>query len=333
MLKILLIVIVVIVVSLLAFSKYILNMVFNVRYDGNPNLIYKTNKDFKGLKADDVTFKSGENVLKGSFYYTDKNYKDLVIFTHGFGEGHHAYTTEINTIANNGHLVFSYDNTGCVNSEGKSIISFYQAVKDLKAAFNYLEETEYNNWPIKCVGHSWGGYTAINSLTISNKVEKVAAFAPLNDPTVSICDTVGANLGFNANFLMPFIKFWLWMLDKENGYRSCADILANTDKKVLVVQGTKDQSVFYKSSVAVDQRVIDNKNVTISIKEDRLHNPYQSKRSEDYLVTTFSKISELAKSKKPEDKIELEKMYKNIDYSLITEEDEETMKEFLNFIK
>ena len=78
---------------------YAARKIFCRRYDGNPNLRYFQAEDFEGLKAEPVSFGSGDATLRGYIYSYDGDAKGAVIFSHGFGAGHRAYTTEIDALA------------------------------------------------------------------------------------------------------------------------------------------------------------------------------------------------------------------------------------------
>ncbi|MCF0111556.1 MAG: alpha/beta fold hydrolase, partial [Erysipelotrichaceae bacterium] len=205
------------IVLLYAFVLLIFSVTFGKRYEEDKNLYYKTSDDYPDLQREDISFPSGNNMLHGSLYKTDDNYKDLVIFCHGLGAGHHSYLTEIHAIAKAGHLVLSYDNTGCVASEGKKIRSFYQAVKDVNNAIGYvMSRDDLKDLPIKTAGHSWGGYTAIHALE-NKHVQKAAVFAPLNNPAKTFAIQVAEAVKIPAALLEPFIRLQLQLSDGKNG--------------------------------------------------------------------------------------------------------------------
>lgn len=316
--------------------RLIIAAFFGKRYDEDPNLYYKTVKDYPDMKCEEVKFMSGENKLAGAFYRTTENFNDIVIFCHGLGAGHHSYTTEIHALAEAGHLVFSFDYTGCAYSEGKSIISFYQAVKDLQAAVRYIRGfDEYKKFPLKMAGHSWGGYVASMSLTLPEacEIDRVAVFAPLNDPVSTFAGQIQSIAKIPVYITKPIIRFWFKRIGGKELLKSSAEAIGGSDIPVLVIQGDKDMSIPYGMSVTADERAKKNPNFKASVKPDRGHNVYQSVRSEKYLNETFAKINKLKLSIKPKDRKELKSLYKSIDYNLITEEAPDVMAEFLGFLK
>ena len=97
-----------------------------VRHDDDGSVFYFDSSDFEGLKKEPHPLKNrrGEH-LSGYFYYYDGYKPDaLVIFEHGMGTGHRAYMREIERIAREGYLVYSYDHTGCTESGGEHIGCF-----------------------------------------------------------------------------------------------------------------------------------------------------------------------------------------------------------------
>ena len=61
------------------------------RYDGAPNLDYSFPKDF-GMESEPFSFRSGKWLLRGERVLPKGEPKALVVFFHGLGAGHTAYT-------------------------------------------------------------------------------------------------------------------------------------------------------------------------------------------------------------------------------------------------
>jgi hypothetical protein len=138
------------------FIWFILRMAFSRRFDFHPNLKYFTIKDFPDMDMDPVEFKNHRGYfLRGGFYYDDhlQPHQQLMVFSHGIGPGHQAYTHLIHTFVKKGYVVFAYDNMGCGLSQGKSIRGIPQAVSDLQDALMYLDKTTYATLPKTLMGH------------------------------------------------------------------------------------------------------------------------------------------------------------------------------------
>ena len=128
--------------TIFAFAFYVHRRFFHRRYNGNKYLKYFKADDFYGLKTETISFQSDVGqYIHGYIYSYDQVKKPygLIIFSHGFGAGHEAYTTEINTFAKAGFYVLAYDGTGCVGSEGKYFRGFDQGPIDLMSAYRFAE--------------------------------------------------------------------------------------------------------------------------------------------------------------------------------------------------
>lgn len=329
-------VLIILFLLLIGIAKLILNIAFGKRCDGNPKLKYFTAKDFEGLNAKPIEFKSNKGqLLRGNIYTNEgiKEYKGLIVFVHGMGGGHLSYTTEINTFAKAGFIVMGYDNTGTFSSEGKNLSGFFQSVIDLKYALKFIEGNDkLNKYKISLVGHSWGAYTVCQILQFKPNVNAVVAMSGFNNAAAIICDTAKSETNINLNFLKPFITAINFIKFGMSGIKNTLDILKDTKVPVLLLHGDADKSVTLKNSLVKD--ILKEKdNITIKIYKDRFHNVYQTKESEEYLNTTFGKLSELSKKYKgkiPEE--EANKIYDNIDYKKMTEEDKEVMGTIVEFL-
>lgn len=328
--------ILIICLILLIFSKVILNFLFGKRCEGNPNLKYFTADDFEELENKEIEFKSNKGQIIRGYIYTNKNienYKGLIVFVHGMGAGHLSYTTEINTLAKDGFKVLSYDNTGTCRSEGNSLVGFYQAVIDLKHALNYIKENdELNKYDVTLVGHSWGAFTVCQVLKYNYNIKKVVALSGPNNVDNIICDFMGGGK-INCGFLKPFLKLINFMAFGKDALDNTSDVLKNTNVPVLLMHGDKDATCLLTSSL-LNKPEIYKENVKTILYKDRFHNVYQTKESEQYLNEVFGNIAKINKEYKGKENLKekLSEIYENIDYKKITEEDENVMKEIINFI-
>jgi len=336
---IILYIIIFIFLILLLLSKLILNLAFGKRCEGNAKLKYFTADDFEGLNAKSIEFKSNKGqTLRGNIYTHEeiKEYKGLIIFVHGMGGGHLSYTTEINTLVKAGFIVMAYDNTGTCSSEGKNLKGFYQAVIDLNYALKFVEEnSELNKYSIELVGHSWGAYTVCQVLQYKHNIKTVVAMSGPNDSAKLICDFMRKETKINFSFLKPFIKIVNFLTFEKNSIKNTSKILKDTKIPVLLLHGSLDETAALENSPISDKKAIEkNSNIKTIVYEGRFHNVYQTKDSEEYLNNTFGSIAELNKKHKqnpPED--EINKIYNNIDYKKITEEDESVMNTIIKFLE
>ncbi len=316
--------IIIICIFLLFIASKIMDMAgIGKRCEGNENLKYLKAKNFDNLNALPISFKSNkEQTLNGFLYSSAKvdSYKALIIFSHGMGAGHLAYTTEINYFAQKGYIVLAYDNTGTCSSEGKKLNGFAQGIIDLKHAIDFANtREELKNLPLLLVGHSWGAYSVCNVSAIAPKadIKGIVAFSPFNSMNKLIRDnaklTTKANLSIFSPFfdIINFIRF-----GKAGVLRSC-DSINDTEIPTLVMHGGNDLQVTLKNSpVGKKSRIRDNPNARTVLFDSKYHNVYLAKDAEQYLNDTFAKIKSLG-----ENSPEAYEVYQNIDYALITKED------------
>lgn len=295
----------------------------NKRCEGNENLKYLKAKNFDNLNAYPISFKSDAGQMLNGFLYSSAKvdkYKALIVFSHGMGAGHLAYTTEINYFAQKGYLVLAYDNTGTCESEGKKLKGFAQGVIDLKAALDYASTREdFKELPILLLGHSWGGYSVCNVYALSPNVEikGIVAFSPFNSLNKLLADTVKMKTKANIRFMTPFFDFVnLLKFGKAGILRSC-DTISSNQIPTLVMHGGNDMTVNVKNSpVGLKHRIAENPNARTVLYESKYHNVYLAKDAEQYLNDIFAKVGSL-----PADSQEAYEIYQGIDYALITKED------------
>lgn len=303
-----------------------MKMAFNHRGDGTPTLRYLQAEDFPGLVADPIKFVGDKKqTLRGYLYSYARftNFKELVIFAHGIGAGHTAYTTEIERLVREGFLVLAFDYTGCAMSGGTAMKSLIQALVDMDYALRYIESRpDLKELKRYVVGHSWGGYVALNSLLIKHgRVDKIVDMSGF----ISSPKAVTANRPL-LKFLYPFIYLHgYWRYGRYATYNG-KKAVRRSKKPILLIHGQNDSVMKPKSSIGVLQKAKGKKtNVEIVLVEGRGHLPYLTKRAEEYLR-----------------KVQIDKAVLNpkglvadydVDYKLITEEDESVMKTIVAFLK
>lgn len=127
-----------------------------------------------------IEFYSGKNKLTGYFYGINQNKVNnkVVLVVNGYGVTYNAYMPEICELINCGYLVFSYDMTGCGESEGENIKGFAQFIIDAQNAVLYLKKQGLDK--IIAFGHSTGAYAVAALLNIQkenlNKAIIISAF-------------------------------------------------------------------------------------------------------------------------------------------------------------
>lgn len=324
---------------MLLFSKMILNMVFGKRCDGNPNLKYFTADDFEDLDFEKIELKSDKGqILRGNIYTNkkvkEKDIKGLLVFVHGMGAGHLSYTTEINTLVQNGYKVLAYDNTGTCESEGKALNGFYQSVLDLKSCLKFIKENDdLNKYDLGLIGHSWGAYTVCQSLKFDSDVKTVVSLSGCDSVEKLFCYPMGG-LG---KILKPFMFFWNKVKFGDEGIKLTIDVLRESkdDVSILLMHGDLDKSCPVECSLLKDPEndYEEKENIQVITYENKYHNIYQTRESEKYLNEVFGKIEEYKKKYKGKElETKSKELYDSIDYKKITEEDKEVMEIIVEFL-
>lgn len=328
--------IIVICILLFIIAFKIMDMTgFSKRCDGDENLKYLKAKNFDNLNARPVDFKSDKGQTLNGFLYSNakvETYKALVVFSHGMGAGHLAYTTEINFFAQKGYLVLAYDNTGTCASEGNKINGFAQGIIDLKFALEFVKEREdLKDMPIILAGHSWGAYSACNVSAIVEdaSIKGIVAFSPFNSMNKLIRDIAKSQTKVNLSILSPFFDLINLIKFGKTGVLRTCDTINSNSIPTLVMHGGNDMQVTIKNSpVGRPNRIKDNENARTVLYESKFHNVYLAKDAEQYLNDTFAKIATLGKNTP-----EAYEVYQNIDYALITKEDLNVMETAVSFME
>lgn len=275
---------------------------------------------------DPVEFKNRLGyVLRGGFYYDDQlqPHRKLMVFSHGIGPGHLAYTHLIHTFVKKGYVVFAYDNMGCGLSLGKSIRGIPQAISDLQDALTYVEKTTYATLPKTLMGHSWGAYAVLRASQMKVKIDKIISIAPFND--------VSEMLGRYIPWIKTF-KFFIQIYNQINFGRlakmTSSQLLTSTKTKILLIAGEKDDDVPLKGNYDVFMQT-KNPLSSVYLAKNHRHNPYLSFRAETYVIDTILKGTEkLAKEK---DITVLNSFFHYLDYQLVGEHDPHIIDMMENF--
>ena len=289
---------------------------FGKRTDrGEFTLQDKKVSDFKKLKCEDFSFTSHNETLKGKIYYRKKPDGDIIILCHGYGAGHEAYLTEINSFVQEGYTVVGFDYRGCVHSGG-ILTHFGASIEDLKSCYTYLKSnTDLTDKKIYLLGHSWGAYTALCGTEFIN-AQKVIALCPFDTPVQVLTKfTLPIEKKFSY-ILKPYRFLYLKFKFKKFGNISSFKTVEKSNIPALIIVGEKD-------TVAPKLKYnFTNENIKVVHLENKGHNPYNTEQAENYLNQTLYNLSQTT---------DIKKTLSEVDYKLITEEDENVMNLMFDF--
>ena len=304
------------------------------RRDDDGTLFYFSTEDFPGLKKEKQTFKTKKgHTLTGYFYhygeYDSFDKSRLVVFEHGMGDGHRAYMREIESLASHGYLVYSYDHTGCTESEGEHIMGLSGSLADLDSCISALVELGFAASDISVVGHSWGGFSTLNILGFHPDLRSIVAlsgFVSLKEMQKQVIPA----------FLSP-LRSKLYELEKSINpdyiESSAVDTLASTERPALIIHSLDDDSVSAKTHYLQLQKALaDKENITFLTLTDRAHNPNYTADAVKYKSEFFKAHKKRQKKKLHLDREGHKAFIASYDWRRMTEQDPEIWNQIFAFL-
>ncbi len=308
------------------------NMMLN-RCDDNGNVFYFSAEDFPGLEREPYVFGSSKgHTLQGYFYrYPDAKVDRLIIFEHGMGGGHLSYMREIEKLCFAGYLVFAYDHTGCMESGGETTGGLAQSLCDLNDLLNTLKADEnYRSFDISVIGHSWGGFSAMNISSFHPDISHVVVMSGF----VSVEKMISS---FFGGILKPYRRCIMEIERKSNPDFVSSDgvkSLENTKAKVLLIYSDNDS--LCKKEVHFDElktNLSDKENITFVLENNKGHNPNFTADAVKYKDEFFASLTEKMKKKELESASRKENFKKSYDWYRMTAQDEKVWKEIFKFLE
>lgn len=297
------------------------------RYDENGTVFYFSSDDFPGLHKTPYEFKSSSgHKLQGYFYSYDEPVSNrLIVFDHGLGGGHRAYMKEIEMLARHGYLVFAYDHTGCMESEGENTNGFSQSLCDLNDCFNALKADEnYKNMHFSVVGHSWGAFSCMNIVSLHPDIEHVVAMSGF----ISVEKML---TGMFSGVMSAFRKTLMQLETRANPefikYNSI-DSLKNTKANVLLIHSEDDSVVSANLHFNVMRRaLVSKKNIRFILVGGKGHNPNYTADAVKYKDAFFADLTQKLKKNELADDESKRKFVASYDWNAMTAQDDTVWQE------
>ena len=302
-----------------------------VRYDGILAAYYFSPLDFPEIKSEKFNVKGSKGILRGNFYfYDDFNADKFIIFDHGIGAGHLAYFKEIEYLARNGYTVYSYDHTGCVESDGDGIGGFAQGVCDLDHVVTAIEnEKRFEGKDIKVMGHSWGGYSVMNVVSKHPEITHV----------VSLSGFISARSFIEMFLLEDEMKYIDKLMEEERSKNpeyadlNAIESLKNSKAKFLYVQSEDDNIVKYdKCEPVLKEALKDREGTYFVTMTGRGHNPQYMDEAVVALNKMQADLISLTEKNKLNSKKEQEDFKNSQDWDLITKQDDKLWDKIICFL-
>ena len=314
-------------------SSLVYNKLFGNREEKKEYLKYFSTYDFPELSSQRVTFQNNDGkTLCGYFYYylKERPFKAVIVFCHGFNSGHANYMKEIEYFASLGYVVLGYDNTGTHESEGKNIKGFSQGILDLDAAINLVKsKAEFKQHKIIVIGHSWGGYNALNVFNLRHKVAGVIALSPFNS-----ADEMIVKMTNSTGIMKKFVKMQNHFRFGKLGKESCENAIKRCNAPTLILHGKKDEiSPFYDNFTPIQKAAEGNNLVEYEVYENKGHNVYNTTQAEQYLKKVFTAYYALGIK---ENKAGIEKateFFSSVNFNIMTTQDMKVLETIDKFLR
>ena len=296
---------------------------FVCRYDKQVGVPYYSYTDFKGLKQEEYSFTNSKGIELKYFYFYYDNYKKdkIVLFLHGLDCGHTAYMAEINELCKRGFKVLAIDYTGCGDSEGKCLDSLYQPTKDVIELLDLLKLKK----EIVLVGHSLGGFTSLNILSLREEIKTAVILAGFISPKEELYRFIKSK--FFVKGILRYekkISGNLYNLDNK-------EYLKSTKDRIFYIQSTDDQMVPYETTLKVVEE-INNPSIKTLKMSGRKHNPNYTDSAIQYMNEVFGNFDKQLREKQIKTKEDRINYFKDVSLDKLVEQDSILFDEIAEFI-
>lgn len=304
-----------------------------IRSDEKPHVFLFSCKDFYGLQTEALDFVSSKgHKMRAFFYYYPNFIKDrLIIFDHGMYSGHRSYLREIELLCKNGYLVLAEDHTGCFESEGESTGGFAQSLCDLDDLIKVVKnDSRLSSMDISVIGHSWGGFSAMNIVKFHPEISHVVALSGF----ISVEAIISQHVPFIFSREVKKLVANEMRLNPSYAGVSGVETLKNTDSRVLIVHSTDDKVVKYKKHAYVLEKELAGKeNIEFLIVNGKGHHPNYTKEAIARKDQFFKDAKVAFKKKQLTSTEECEEFKARYDWRAITRQDKAVWKVILDFLK
>ena len=302
------------------------------RYDGDPLQYYLSPADYPAIKQENFNVQGDRGVtLRGYFYYYgEPDTGKFIIFDHGIGAGHYAYFAEIEYLARNGYTVYSYDHAGCVESGGEGILGFAEGINDLDHVIRALKEDgRFGKNGFKIMGHSYGGYSAMN----------VTALYPEVSHVVSLAGFLSARSLIEQYIPKMFLKYSEEVMERERKNNpvyadmNAIDSLKKSDAKLLHIQSEDDEKVKFELCTKLLKEGLKGRAGTeYIVVNNRNHEPEHTVRAVKKEMAMIADEEKLLKKKKSFSDADKKEFQESYNWKEFKEEDEEIWKHIFDFL-
>lgn len=226
------------------------------------------------------SFTSGSNTLS-AYLYGEENEKGVIVIAPGHTDSNDIKLYDMRYFVDAGYSVVGFDYTGYYSSEGKAFGGYTQAVNDLDALLNVLEENPaFRDKPLYLFGHSLGAYAVTAVLNRPHNVRAVVAASGFDTPEEQWQYSVQRFTGFLYPVIKPFNSLFINLKYAEDKNLSAVNGINSVSIPVFVISAEDD--IFYggKSPIYNKRDTITNSNCTFLLMNEENHNGHY-----DYFLT------------------------------------------------
>jgi len=250
-------------------------------YDGYASDRYLMYDDVKNdYPRRTLRFDSGANTLS-AYLYGEENDKGMIVVAPGHTDANDIKLYEIRFFVEAGYQVVCFDYTGCYTSEGKVFGGYTQAVYDLDALLDYIENSdEFADRRMFLFGHSLGGYAVTAVLGMDHDVQAVVSASGFDTAEEQWQYSISRYTGVFYPAVRPFNSLFINLKYGGDKKLSAVDGINSTDVPVLVISAQDD--VFYGGASPIYNRrnEITNPNCEFVLMDKPNHNGHY-----DYFLT------------------------------------------------
>ncbi len=297
---------------------------FLQRYDKDGAIPYYSCEDFEGLICDRGSFANtaGADIRCFTYYYENHNKEKLILFCHGLGPGHTAYLAEIEALCRAGYRVLTLDYAGCGESGGERLTSANAPTRDVIGLLECLKPAE----EIVPVGHSLGGYTALNIARLLPQVRRAVIISGF----IGITELMTGFVKFRI--LAGAVSRYEKKLDPVYGNADNTAYLKTTRDKILWIHSTDDPVVNYKHNAGRAEK-LNNPNVRVIKVENKKHNPQYTRAALDNMNAWIGGYNKLLSENKLATAEERKAYFADKPIARMTEQDPAVYGEILRFLE
>ena len=294
------------------------------RYDKDGYTPYLAASDFPGLTSDEGTFVNSVGATVAFFRYRYEGFDPakLVVFCHGLGAGHTAYLAEIEYLCRNGLQVLTLDYTGCDRSGGAGMLSVNRPTRDVLELLDRVQPTE----EVIVVGHSLGGYTALNVIRMSDRIKRAVILSGFLESKKMLGQFI------KSRFVSALVERAERKSDPEVACADNAAYLKSTTDRLLFVASRDDPMVPFSIGAGLAQ-TLGNERLEFLVEEDKKHNPTYTTEALAFMRNSFAEYERLVKDGTLKTDEEKRAFFSDKPAAKMTVQDPRVMDRIVQFIK